>query len=295
MIEFRKWTARRWFEIVGSNDEKHLRAGTGADSARSVAGAISYLAKYISKEDQTKPGNFTGRYWGVIGKEALPLAEVLASELAIPAMIKIQRWARKLIKVNMENSRWKNFLACKKGKRHLALFGASRADWDRLRSAWHGGGRSLPIFSADSVGWISTRTVPDTFEFGFKPPVKWRMRNHTTVRLLCDASAFWSSIENAISRGLLGKCRSLHPQHFGLNTNPPTTTDGQEIHPRRITRREFIRALRIQESEACEASGAAFPEVAFAVLSTGTGQTRRAQSEGETSGRAGVGSQNQSW
>jgi hypothetical protein len=59
--------AERWYKIVGSGDEKHLRAGTGISSIRSKAQLHSYLSNYIKKLDQkTPPEGFedVGRFWG---------------------------------------------------------------------------------------------------------------------------------------------------------------------------------------------------------------------------------------
>ena len=51
--EFRKEIAEHWYRIVGSNDEKHLRAGTEVSPIESSTGIIGYMASYMAKEDQT--------------------------------------------------------------------------------------------------------------------------------------------------------------------------------------------------------------------------------------------------
>lgn len=201
--KFREWTAKRWYHIVGSNDEKHLRAGTGVDVAKSSSGAMCYLAKYVSKDDQTRPGNFTGRYWGVVSRKGLPMSRLATVLLDQPSMIKVQRWSRKLIKVNMKRSRWNNFLASKKGERHRAMFGESMQDWDRLRSAYHSGAKHLDFTAVNSSGWISTSAVRSTFEMSCSPPGRWNVANNTTVRLLCNGSAFLTMLEKGINSGIL--------------------------------------------------------------------------------------------
>jgi len=50
--EFREWLSQAWFEIVGSNDPKHLLAGAGVERLRTMGGAIRYVSGYASKEDQ---------------------------------------------------------------------------------------------------------------------------------------------------------------------------------------------------------------------------------------------------
>lgn len=65
--------SRRWYEIVGSNDPRHLASGTQVDACRNPEEAGIYLTKYMAKlEDkdgfQTKavPEGFksVGRFWG---------------------------------------------------------------------------------------------------------------------------------------------------------------------------------------------------------------------------------------
>jgi hypothetical protein len=59
--------ADRWYKVVGSGDEKHLRAGTGISTIRSKGELYGYLSSYIKKLDQkTPPIEFeeVGRFWG---------------------------------------------------------------------------------------------------------------------------------------------------------------------------------------------------------------------------------------
>lgn len=65
------WLARRWYEIVGSEDPRHLVAGTRIETIRSGRyGTCAYAGKYAAKQDQkVVPANFhnVGRFWGVYG------------------------------------------------------------------------------------------------------------------------------------------------------------------------------------------------------------------------------------
>lgn len=59
--------AERWYKIVGSGDEKHLKAGTGIEAIKSKGQLYGYLSNYIKKLDQkTPPAEFenVGRFWG---------------------------------------------------------------------------------------------------------------------------------------------------------------------------------------------------------------------------------------
>lgn len=68
----RQWFARAWYEVVGTGDEAHLRAGTEVDYWRSRHSPGGYFAKYGSKrgkeyQNQAPEGFEPGRWWGAWG------------------------------------------------------------------------------------------------------------------------------------------------------------------------------------------------------------------------------------
>jgi len=67
-----RWLARSWYETVGSGDERHLGAGTQAQRIRNRRGILYYAAKYVGKVAES-PQFWTGRVWGVVGRELLPV------------------------------------------------------------------------------------------------------------------------------------------------------------------------------------------------------------------------------
>ena len=79
------WLSRAWFEVVGSGDERHLRAGTQVKQMRSWRGVMSYAAKYVGKQIDTLPPGWesVGRFWGIHNREGFKAA-VKAVLLAIP-------------------------------------------------------------------------------------------------------------------------------------------------------------------------------------------------------------------
>lgn len=85
---FRRWLALAWFEVVGSGDPKHRRAGTQAlvcYDGRSGK-LFSYLGKYMGKA-WDGAGTHTGRAWGKQGD----------LELAAPVLIRttaVKSWAQ---------------------------------------------------------------------------------------------------------------------------------------------------------------------------------------------------------
>jgi hypothetical protein len=62
------WLSETWYRVVGSKDEKHLRAGTSIEFVRGREHGASYLAKtYTAKRDQKQvPEEYlnVGRFWG---------------------------------------------------------------------------------------------------------------------------------------------------------------------------------------------------------------------------------------
>ncbi len=70
LSDFRQWLSRTWFECVGSNDEKHLVAGTECHPCRSDKATQIYFSGYATKLAQKEvPAEFirVGRFWGRVG------------------------------------------------------------------------------------------------------------------------------------------------------------------------------------------------------------------------------------
>lgn len=88
------FASKNWFEVVGSGDEKHFRAGTRVERIRSSNGAMSYCAKYMGKiEGSWIEG--VGRYWGFRG--CIPWADVVRLEVNNPVAVQMIRYLRRYI------------------------------------------------------------------------------------------------------------------------------------------------------------------------------------------------------
>lgn len=76
-----KMVAQWWYEVVGSDDRRHLHAGTRVERLRSGRfGTVSYATKYAAKlEQKDAPENFinVGRFWGVYGNRTCMAASIL--------------------------------------------------------------------------------------------------------------------------------------------------------------------------------------------------------------------------
>ena len=74
--------AGHWFEVVGSGDVRHLRAGTRVEEPRSAAAWVTYMCKEFAKGCQVLhagavqamfPETSLGRWWTVRGKAKMTL------------------------------------------------------------------------------------------------------------------------------------------------------------------------------------------------------------------------------
>ena len=99
--EFRRWQSRAWYEVVGSDDPKHLRAGTQAvplHLAKGVGSLMGYLSAAVgelSKQRQARPVDIqtgelleTGRTWGFWNQDAVPF-----ETLAVIVFKTLEAWA----------------------------------------------------------------------------------------------------------------------------------------------------------------------------------------------------------
>lgn len=72
--------SRLWYEVVGSGDDKHLKAGTNVQIVRDVKGTLLYAAKYLGKIEGQKWSK-PGRFWGVLCGEFIPWAALVRVSL----------------------------------------------------------------------------------------------------------------------------------------------------------------------------------------------------------------------
>lgn len=93
----REWLPMAWYGVVASGDKKHLSAGTSVEKIRSQKGVMYYASKYIAKEVAMQIEDGVGRWWGVIGKDNLPVSEVVTIVLEVWQAIKATRLGRKML------------------------------------------------------------------------------------------------------------------------------------------------------------------------------------------------------
>lgn len=95
----REWLSRTWFEVVGSGDERHLRAGTQIQRVKSWRRVIRYAAKYLAKDVGELPEGWragVGRWWGVHNRKCAR-REALQIDLQGKEFYRVRRVLRRLV------------------------------------------------------------------------------------------------------------------------------------------------------------------------------------------------------
>lgn len=94
-----EWLSRTWYEVVGSDDERHLRAGTQVQAVESWRRVIGYAAKYLAKEVGELPAEWqegVGRWWGVHQRGRAP-RELMEAELVGTSYFRVRRVLRRFV------------------------------------------------------------------------------------------------------------------------------------------------------------------------------------------------------
>lgn len=215
--ELRKWIRETWYLIAHKGDKNLGVAGTQVDGIKSVGGAVSYLVKYLSKDDQTMPGNFSGRYWGKINKYCLPVVESKCIVIADQEAQQYKRIARKKMQKDVESSRWKRFLKEEENNAKEQGFDkatvGNRLFWEHLKSVWHGRRPSEVKTRLATWNYKHVQVLGEDNEFrnpyGFYVevfdsrlvylkkralPKRWKAKNNDRVRVMCNADSFMTSL-----------------------------------------------------------------------------------------------------
>jgi hypothetical protein len=93
--EGKRWLSESWYRIVGSGDERHLRAGTRVEMCKSVDILRRYLFKYVGKKEDYQVR--FGRIWGIYGRRNLIFAPKVETELTKEQFFCLRRLIRKYL------------------------------------------------------------------------------------------------------------------------------------------------------------------------------------------------------
>lgn len=200
--DVRKWVSRRWFEIVGSGDSKHLQAGTNVEYPRNAQKARGYVAKYCSKGTQTQDETWVGRYWGEFNRAGIPYTPETVIELT-PAQA---RAARRVFRAGIGHRVWLSAWgrlqsrAAVHAKKHFGVDLSSltsaefRKVCDDLRRgsvpSVHRGGETVQ-FPRVAVHASIALACGGTIRW----PKRWRARNNQTAYWMADASNVRQALE----------------------------------------------------------------------------------------------------
>lgn len=87
-----------WYEVVGSGDIRHFKAGTQVSKVRSWRGVMAYASKYLGKLESV-PSDEPGRFWGIFNADMIPWAEMRKIALTDREAVKLLRLLRRLMKL----------------------------------------------------------------------------------------------------------------------------------------------------------------------------------------------------
>lgn len=94
-----RWLSETWYQVVDSQDEKHLRAGTRVEFLRGREHGASYMAKsYTGKKAQKQvPPEYlnVGRFWGA--SRSLVVVKQSASFGITPEGVRVVRTMRRFV------------------------------------------------------------------------------------------------------------------------------------------------------------------------------------------------------
>lgn len=99
---FKYWLSRTWYQVVGSGDPRHLKAGTRVELIRSQRHMIGYLSKVLgrvmmgemAKETQAIAARI-GRWWGVRFAGNIPFGVRKVVQISERAAIDAIRYMRR--------------------------------------------------------------------------------------------------------------------------------------------------------------------------------------------------------
>jgi hypothetical protein len=94
-MSFADWASLAWYNVVGSHNVDHLKAGVRVERVKTWGGVMSYCAKYMAKEDCGFLADVSfGRSWGIFNREAVPWAKMIDINLDNEVGVRLRRVAR---------------------------------------------------------------------------------------------------------------------------------------------------------------------------------------------------------
>lgn len=132
---FREWLSQTWFEVVGSGDPRHLRAGTNAEWVRSHRGVMRYASKYLGKVipgREVEGWDRPGRFWGERFKANRPRGRLLYVQLSQAAGYNLVRFIRRFTHGKVRLTRVRGSVTLYSNDPEQFLLAAARSTGDPL-------------------------------------------------------------------------------------------------------------------------------------------------------------------
>jgi hypothetical protein len=71
--DIRHWFSRNWYDVAGTGDLRHYRAGTNVKELGSGKEVFCYVSKYLGKVETEEACPYPGQFWGVVNPQNIPL------------------------------------------------------------------------------------------------------------------------------------------------------------------------------------------------------------------------------
>lgn len=101
LYNLKKHISLIWYNIVGSNDIKHLYAGTNIKLVKDWSGISKYVSKYLCKSDANIVESLNivspGRFWGIANRKLMPI-QIISVYVTRETFYQINRVLRLWIK-----------------------------------------------------------------------------------------------------------------------------------------------------------------------------------------------------
>lgn len=114
-VELREWLSIVWYEIVGSENILHLRAGTRVEEIRSERGVAWYASKYVAKIQDAGEFESVGRCWGVFAPDNVPWAEVVDFLVDYEPHVGLLRLCRRYLAAQLRGKRKRKHRVWRRG------------------------------------------------------------------------------------------------------------------------------------------------------------------------------------
>jgi hypothetical protein len=103
---FTEWLSRNWYDVAGTGDLRHYRAGTNVKELTSKHAVFCYVSKYMGKVEDDLACPFPGRFWGVVNPKNIPMGKRIVLKCTGKQAAKLMRFMRRYVRSIM-GKKWR--------------------------------------------------------------------------------------------------------------------------------------------------------------------------------------------